>query len=90
MSNTTDLYAHITHDVNSLLENGELTKFSVPTCTAVTWDWWNLHQGTAATKHEWRFLIRVAETDGRPPRTDLREIIRTQQNIYLPSTAFGW
>lgn len=55
----------------------------------VEWDWWNMHAAWAAERHEWRYLIRVLETDHDAPQTDLRNIIRTQQQVYVPQV-FGW
>lgn len=83
------LYQMVSKQVNEKVASGELTAFSAPSCTAVTWDWWELHTGVPATKHEWRFLIRVTESDIQEPKTDLREIIRTQQQGYMP-LEFGW
>lgn len=60
-----------------------------PSCQVVTWDWWNIHRGVVATKKEWRYLIRVTESDFLAPDTDLRKVIRTQQQVYA-SQAFGW
>lgn len=67
----------------------KLTTHRVPSCSVVEFDWWDIHQGTIATEKEWRFLIRVCETDLYAPKTDLREIVRTQQNVYIPHE-FGW
>lgn len=69
---------------------GSVREFA-PSCTAVEWDWWNLHQGTIATKREWRYLIRVTESDHHEPlpASRLPEIIRTQQMVYTPAE-FGW
>lgn len=83
---STDLYKMIDH---SIKENPYLNRVTIPTCTAVTFDWWNIHTGVKATKHEWRFLIRVTETDHMEPETDLRKVIRTQQQVYV-SENFGW
>ncbi len=52
-------------------------------------DWWNIHTGVIATKKEWRYLIRVCESDYYEPRKDLREVIRMQSQIYSPAN-FGW
>lgn len=62
---------------------------SIPSCQVVEWDWWNIHTGVLAQKHEWRYLIRVTETDFIQPQSDLREILRTQQQVYVPAE-FGW
>jgi hypothetical protein len=86
---STDLYKMLDKQVKEKIETGELSAVKVPSCTAVEFDWWDLHTGKPATEHEWRFLIRVTETDHMPPQTDLRKIIRTQQNVYLPHN-FGW
>lgn len=84
------LYSKINHQVEKQLRHKKITKFQVPSCTVVEWDWWHLHQGIQATKHEWRFLIRVAETDTLAPLKDLREILRTQTTVYVQSTDYGW
>ncbi len=84
-----DLYKSISHQVKEELEAGRAKKFPVPWATATTWDWWNLHTATVARNHEWRFLIRVTETDHFPPERDLRSVIRNQQQVYVPQE-FGW
>lgn len=61
----------------------------VPTCTVTEFDWWDIHTGVIATKKEWRYLIRVCESDYYEPRTDLREILRMQSQVYAPHD-FGW
>lgn len=88
-SPSSDLYKMVSRQVNEKVKVGELTTYEAPSCTAVKWDWWELHTGVAAKVHEWRFLIRVTETDLQPPKTDLRDIIRTQQQGYMPME-FGW
>lgn len=82
-----DLYKVITEQISSREEDLEIVES--PSCTVVEFDWWNLHTGVRAKKHEWRFLIRVTETDHMEPQTDLRKIIRTQQQVYVPEQ-FGW
>ena len=83
------LYKMMSKQVNDRIAKGELTSFEAPTCTPVMWDWWEIHTGVPAKHHEWRFLIRVTETDIQEPKRDLREIIRTQQQGYMPME-FGW
>lgn len=51
--------------------------------------WWDLHRGMAASKDMWRYFIRVMETDHLAPKTDLRSVIRTQQQVYVP-LEYGW
>ena len=86
---STELYKMVSRQVNDAVTNGDVKSYEMPSCTAVEWDWWDLHTGTAAKHHEWRFLIRVTESDHHEPKTDLREIIRTQQQGYMPME-FGW
>ena len=62
---------------------------TMPSCTVMEFDWWNIHTGVVATKKEWRYLIRVCESDYYEPRKDLREVIRMQSQIYSPAD-FGW
>jgi len=83
-----NLYAQLTGQINA---KEALKRAFAPSCTVVEWDWWNLHQGIIATAREWRFLIRVTESNyHRPqPRHNLSSIIRTQQMIYSPQV-FGW
>jgi hypothetical protein len=85
----TKLYKMVSKQVNEKVGNGELTSYEAPSCTPVMWDWWEIHTGIPAKKHEWRFLIRVTESDIQKPKTDLREVIRTQQQGYMPME-FGW
>lgn len=85
----TSLYSQMNRQVNEKLAKGEVTSTPVPSNTAVEFDWWDMHTGTWASKHEWRYLIRVTETNHIPPQTDLRNIIRTQQNVYVKEN-FGW
>ena len=85
----TSLYKLVNQQVKDMVDAGILTEMEIPSCTAVKWDWFDLHTAQPAKKHEWRFLIRVTETDLHEPKTDLRDIIRTQQQVYLPSN-FGW
>lgn len=83
------LYRMMNKQVTDLVEAGELTTYDAPSCTPVMWDWWELHTGVPAKHHEWRFLIRVTETNIQEPKKDLRDIIRTQQQGYMPMH-FGW
>ncbi|EOP80887.1 hypothetical protein CN448_31320 [Bacillus cereus] len=85
----TKLYSMVNQQVREKVGAGELEVFTAPTCTPIEFDWFDIHRGIEATKHEWRYLIRVTETDHMPPQTDLRQIIRTQQQVYVP-TNFGW
>ncbi|MDZ4632257.1 hypothetical protein ORN01_25205 [Bacillus cereus] len=85
----TRLYKMVNEQVTEKVKNGELTAYDMPSCTPVMWDWWEMHTGVPAKKHEWRFLIRVTESDHIKPKTDLRDIIRTQQQGYMPMN-FGW
>lgn len=62
---------------------------TIPSATVVEFDWWDIHTGVIATANEWRYLIRVAESDYYEPRKDLREIIRMQSQVYAP-TNFSW
>ena len=82
-----DAYSYMTSVVNKLMPNKTVLKAT--SCQVHEFDWWDIHQGTIAEFSEWRFLIRACETDFQAPQTDLRDIIRTQQNVYVPSE-FGW
>lgn len=86
---STKLYQTVSKQVNEKVKTGELTSYEAPSCVPIMWDWWEIHTGIPAKKHEWRFLIRVTESDIQEPKTDLRDIIRTQQQGYMPME-FGW
>lgn len=86
---STSLYGMVNRQVREKVAAGELEVVTAPACTPIEFDWFDIHRGVEATKHEWRYLIRVTETDHMPPQTDLRQIIRTQQQVYVP-TDFGW
>lgn len=83
---TSDLFKIISEQVN---QKADLKKMTADSCRWYSWDWWNLHTGVIASGFEWRYLIRVTETDYQEPEKDLRKIIRTQQNVYVPQS-IGW
>lgn len=84
-----DVYKEISKSVEKKVkENSEIVSV-VPSCTAVEFDWWDIHSGVIATKKEWRFFIRVTETDYLEPEKDLRKIIRMQHQVYCPEN-FAW
>lgn len=83
------LYQMVSNQIEEKLNNAEITSYEAPSCAPVMWDWWEVHTGTFAKSHEWRFLIRVTESDIQEPKTDLRDVIRTQQQGYMPIN-FGW
>lgn len=82
------LYSDLTRQVQANL-NKEYFAQAVPSCVWTQWDWWDLHRGIEAKYHEWRLLVRIAETDYQTPLSDLREILRTQQQVYVHPN-FGW
>lgn len=84
-----DLYRLLSTQMQAHEKHNQLNLLLTSPSTVYSWDWWQLHTATAATKFGWRFLIRVTETDYIKPRTDLREVIRVQQQVYVPSE-FGW
>jgi hypothetical protein len=84
-----DVYNIISRDVRSIAEQDPTLLAEIPSCTAVTFDWWDLHTGVVASKKEWRFLIRVCESDFYEPQKDLRQMIRLQSQVYSPLD-FGW
>ena len=83
------IYALMSDFVRRRTTEAPWLAMEVPTCTAVEFDWWDIHTGVIATKKEWRYLIRVCESDYYEPRTDLREILRMQSQVYAPHD-FGW
>lgn len=88
---TYSLYSYITEYVNGWLEmsDGEVYTKNLEPNHVHEFDWWDIHRGRPATEKGWRYLIRVTETDYLEPWTDLRDILRTQIQVYVPET-FGW
>ena len=84
-----DVYSIMSKDVSERLKLQPNMVSTMPSCTVMEFDWWDIHTGVVATKKEWRYLIRVCESDYYEPRTDLREVIRMQSQIYSPAD-FGW
>lgn len=83
---TPHLYAGLSEQVDRLSP----PVITAPSCGVVYFDWWDIHRGVPATAHEWRFFLRVTESDLVAPWTDLRRVIRTQQQTYVRSDRFGW
>jgi len=81
-----DLYKNMSQQVNKL---DSFKTLEAPASTVVDWDWFNVHAAIPSRGRGWRYLIRVAETDHIPPRTDPSDFIRTQNQVYV-STEFGW
>ncbi len=84
-----DVYSKMSRTVQQMVKEDSSMVSSFPSCTVVEFDWWDIHTGVIATKKEWRYLIRVCESDYYEPRRDLREVIRMQNQIYSPQD-FGW
>lgn len=81
------MFAKLSETINDMQH--DLNIIEAPSCQVVEFDWWNIHAGKLATENEWRYLIRVTESDFAQPQTDLREVIRMQQQVYAP-LQFGW
>lgn len=88
--NLPNLYAGISTQVCEMDNNGLLDTYDAPDGQVVEWDWWELHTAQRARGPGWRYLIRVTETDYLEPQKDLRQVLRNQQQVYLPSEIFGW
>lgn len=86
---STDLYASVDKQMKLAIERDEVKTVEAQSCRVCEWDWWQLHTAKVATIHEWRWLIRITETDYQTPEHDLRRIIRQQQSVYVPQN-FGW
>jgi len=84
-----DVYTHMSKFVHAHVTKHPEDVSTFKSCTSYEFDWWDIHTGVIASKKEWRFLIRVCESDYYEPRKDLREVIRMQSQIYSP-VDFGW
>lgn len=88
--NLPNLYAGISSQVCEMDNKGLLDTYDAPDGQVAEWDWWELHTAQRARGPGWRYLIRVTETDYLKPQKDLRQVLRNQQQVYLPSEIFGW
>lgn len=86
---TNELYKLITRQVNKRLREKRASASFIQPNTVTEFDWWSLHTATQATHREWRYFIRAVESDYYEPLSDLRDIIRMQQQAYAPQE-FGW
>jgi hypothetical protein len=84
-----ELYAQVTKEMNNCLRVGAIKTAELPEGVWWTWDWWQLHSAQPSREAGWHCLIRVTESDYLPPLTDLRDIIRTQQQAYIQGE-YGW
>lgn len=85
-----NLYAGVSSQVCEMNNKGLLDTYDAPDGQVVEWDWWELHTAQQARAPGWRYLIRVTETDYLEPQSDLRLVLRNQQQVYLPTEKFGW
>lgn len=83
------LYANLNQAINFYLGNELCDIEEIDYNEVVEFDWWNIHRACPAKSPGWRFLIRITETDYSEPFNDLRDILRTQQQVYVPEN-FGW
>lgn len=84
-----DVYNIMSTYVHEMSQKYSSIVSEVPSATVVEFDWWDIHTGVVASGKEWRYLIRVCESDYYEPQTDLREVIRMQSQVYSPHN-FGW
>ena len=84
-----DVYTMMSEQVQFSVKQHPEIVMTAPSCQVVEFDWWDIHTGIVATKNEWRYLIRVCESDYYEPRQDLREVIRMQSQVYAPHD-FSW
>ncbi|QYC52552.1 hypothetical protein [Salmonella phage SSBI34] len=85
-----NLYTGISSQVAEMEQQGFIDAYDAPDGQVVEWDWWEIHTAQQARAPGWRYLIRVTETDYLEPQTDLRLVLRNQQQVYLPTEKFGW
>lgn len=82
------LYADINKQMEERVQAGTYQTMTAPR-QVVEFDWWELHTAVYASKFGWRYLIRVTESDTMAPLTNLRDIIKTQAQVYTPAN-IGW
>jgi hypothetical protein len=89
------IYEDWDRDVELLVNNGAMTRESVPTNRLIHFDDRAFHRGTPAIASGWRWFIRASryfDKDGNPvdrpnPRTNE---IRKQSQVYMPTINAGW
>lgn len=84
-----DLYRILTRKVNDQVKRGHLSVTQLEPDTAYEFDWWRIHRAPIAQLREWRFLIRVTESDWYTPTTNKEDMIRKQSQVYMPME-YGW
>jgi hypothetical protein len=84
----TDLYKWMSIEIDKRTPNG---RFAIRSSKWHTWNWWDIHRARPAQVAEWRYLIRVTETDDDKlkPSENLRDVLRNQNQVYL-SMEYGW
>lgn len=82
------LYADINKQMTEQDDWGQIETFAKPR-QIVEFDWWELHTAVYANKFGWRYLIRVTESDTMAPLTNLRDVLKTQAQVYTPAN-IGW
>lgn len=85
-----ELYAMLTRQINERVAKGNLHEIRAEANRVYTWDFWETHSAEWAIGTGWRFLIRVTETDYIKPRTELNDIFRFQNMVYVKSDEVGW
>lgn len=72
--------------VEEYLQAGKQDILTVPTCTIVDFDWWNIHRASVSSQNHWRLWIRVTESDfiSKAAQKPRNEIYKTQrkENIF--------
>jgi len=84
-----EVYTMMSEQIQGMVKECPGIITTIPSCQVMEFDSWDIHTGVLATKNEWRYLIRVCESDYYEPRKDLREVIRLQSQVYAP-TNFSW
>ena len=82
------LYADINKQMTEQENLEQIETFAKPR-QVVEFDWWELHTAVYANKFGWRYLIRVTESDTMAPLTNLRDVLKTQAQVYTPAN-IGW
>jgi len=90
-----NVYKHLHGEVDTLCNEGVLSRFKVPSNKLVMFDDRAWHQGTEAVGNGWRFFIRASRhfaPDGtrvqRPGK--LANEVRKQVQVYMPAPFDGW
>ncbi len=87
------IYREWHKDVESAIDNKDISRYDVPSNRWLKFDDRTWHQGTAAVANGWRYFIRVTrhkDRYGNTVKKPTKNEIRRQCQVYMPAPFAGW